>query len=152
MLLQTLRRIEDHGAHEDAHTRRQTAGQVFQFGIATGRRQRNPAPDLHGVLKPILVKHMAAVLNPPGATALMRLIADYEGQPLTRAALELSALRCQRPVKLRHMESAAAGLDTALWTIPAAKMNRTVHGKVNVRPYMVPWLVCMCGCMLQPTT
>ena len=26
----------------------------------------------------------------------------------------------------------------AMWTIPAAKMKRTVHGKVNGRPHMVP--------------
>jgi hypothetical protein len=28
-------------------------------------------------------------------------------------------------------------LDAALWTIPAAKMKRSVHGKVNGRPHQV---------------
>ena len=37
LLLQTLRRIESRGAHETAHTLRQTAGQVFRYGVATGR-------------------------------------------------------------------------------------------------------------------
>ena len=37
LLLQTLRRIEGRGANETAHTLRQTAGQVFRYGIATGR-------------------------------------------------------------------------------------------------------------------
>jgi integrase len=138
LLLHTLRRIENRGAHETAHTLRQTAGQVFRYGIATGRCERNPAPDLHGALKPIVVKHMAAVLDPPGATALMRAIAAYEGQPLTRAALELSALLFQRPGNIRQMEWAEVDLERALWTIPATKMKRTIHGKVNGRPHFVP--------------
>jgi hypothetical protein len=50
MLLDTLRRIETRGASETAHTVRQTAGQVFRYGIATGRCTRNPAGDLQGAL------------------------------------------------------------------------------------------------------
>jgi integrase len=138
LLLHTLRRIENRGAHETAHTLRQTAGQVFRYGIATGRCERNPAPDLHGALKPIVVKHMAAVLEPTGVSALMQAIERYAGHPLTRAALELSALLFQRPGNIRQMEWAELDLDAALWTIPAAKMKRTVHGKVNGRPHLVP--------------
>ena len=37
MLLNTLRRIEKRGARETAHTLRQTAGQVFRYGVQTGR-------------------------------------------------------------------------------------------------------------------
>jgi len=33
LLLRTLRRIEERGAHETAHTLRQTAGQVFRFAL-----------------------------------------------------------------------------------------------------------------------
>ena len=138
LLLQTLRRIEGRGAHETAHTLRQTAGQVFRYGIATGRCERNPAPDLHGALQPIIVKHMAAVLDPTGVSTLMRAIAAYEGQPLTRAALELSALLFQRPGNIRQMEWAELDLEAGLWTVPATKMKRTVHGKVNGRPHLVP--------------
>jgi len=36
MLLNTLRKIEKRGARETAHTLRQTAGQVFRYGVATG--------------------------------------------------------------------------------------------------------------------
>ncbi len=36
------------------------------------------------------------------------------------------------------MEWTEVDLDKALWTIPAAKMKRTVHGKVNGRPHLVP--------------
>lgn len=138
LLLQTLRRIEARGANETAHTLRQTSGQVFRYGIATGRCERNPAADLHGALRPIIVKHMAAVLEPSGVGALMRAIAAYSGQPLTRAALELSALLFQRPGNIRQMEWSEIDLDGKLWSIPAAKMKRTVQGKLNGRPHIVP--------------
>lgn len=81
---------------------------------------------------------MAAVLDPAGASALRRCIASYEGQPLTRAALELSALLFQRPGKVRQMEWSEVDLDKALWTIPAARMKPSLHGKVNGRPRLVP--------------
>jgi integrase len=138
MLLDALRRIERRGANETAHTLRQTAGQVLRYGVATGRCDRNPAADLQGTLKPLRVKHMAAVLDPVKAGALMRDIAGYSGQPLTRGALLLSALLFQRPGNIRAMEWAEVDTEAALWTIPAAKMKRTVHGKTNGRPHLVP--------------
>ena len=138
LLLQTLRRIESRGAHETAHTLRQTAGQVFRYGAATGRCDRNPAPDLHGALKPIIVKHMAAVLEPDAVGSLLRAIWAYEGQPLTKAALQLSALLFQRPGNIRQMEWREIDFDAARWTIPAAKMKRTVQGKESGRPHLVP--------------
>jgi integrase len=138
LLLQTLRRIESRGAHETAHTLRQTAGQVFRYGVATGRCDANPAPHLHGALRPIIVKHMAAVLEPAAAGSLLRAIWAYEGQPLTRAALQLSALTFQRPGNIREMEWHEIDFDTARWTIPATKMKRTVQGKESGRPHLVP--------------
>jgi integrase len=136
LLLHTLRRIEDRGAHETAHTLRQTAGQVFRYGVATGRCDRNPAPDLHGALQPIIVKHMSAVLEPGVAGSLLRAIWKYEGQPPTRAALKLSALLFQRPGNIRHMEWQEIDFDAARWTIPASKMKRSVQGKVSGRPHL----------------
>ena len=138
VLLQTLRRVEERGAHETAHTLRQAAGQVFRFGVQSGRCEHNPAPDLHGALQAVNVKHMAAVLDPVQAGALMRSIRAYEGQPVTRAALELSALLFQRPGNIRQMEWAEIDLEGAVWTLPAVKMKRTVHGKLNGRPHLVP--------------
>lgn len=138
ILLEALRKVEKRGAIETAHTLRQTAGQVFRYGIQTGRCERNPASDLQGALRPIVVKHMAAVLEPAKAGELMRSIDAYAGQPVTRAALSLSALLFQRPGNIRAMEWAEIDEDTALWTIPAAKMKRSVHGKNNGRPHLVP--------------
>ena len=138
MLLSTLRRIVARGANETAHTLRQTASQVFRYGVQTGRCDRNPAADLHGVLKSINVTHMAAVLEPAKAGELLRAINGYSGQPTTRVALQLSALLFQRSGNIRQMEWGWVDFDRALLTIPSASMKRTLHQKMNGRPHFVP--------------
>ncbi|WP_396271350.1 tyrosine-type recombinase/integrase [Ideonella sp.] len=138
LLLQVLRRVEARGARETSHTLRQTAGQVFRHGIATGRGERNPAGDLQGALQPVTVKHMAAVLDEHAAGHLMRAIHAYQGQPTTRGALLLSALTFQRPANVRMMEWSEIDTDERMWAIPAAKMKRRQDGKINGRPHFVP--------------
>ncbi len=138
ILLSVLRRVESRGAHETAHTLRQTAGQVFRYAVQTGRADRSPAADLHGALQPVVVKHMAAILEPVKAGELLRAIDGYSGQPITRAALQLSALLFQRPGNIRSMEWAWIDLDKAMLTIPAQAMKRTIQGKINGRPHLVP--------------
>ncbi|MBT9462527.1 integrase arm-type DNA-binding domain-containing protein [Hydrogenophaga sp.] len=138
ILLDALRKVEKRGANETAHTLRQTAGQVFRYGIQTGRCERNPVADLHGALKPIVVKHMSAVLEPQQAGELLRAIDGYTGQPATRAALTLSALLFQRPGNIRQMEWAWIDFDKAMLTIPSAEMKRRLAQKLNGRPHLVP--------------
>lgn len=138
VLLDALRRVEKRGANETAHTLRQTAGQVFRYGVQTGRCERSPVSDLHGALKPIVVKHMAAVLEPGKAGELLRAIDGYTGQPMTKAALALSALLFQRPGNIRQMEWAWIDFDKAMLTIPSQDMKRRLHQKINGRPHFVP--------------
>jgi integrase len=44
----------------------------------------------------------------------------------------------QRPASLRAMEWTELDLEAALWTIPSAKMKRTVQQKVSGEPHVVP--------------
>ena len=138
MLLDALRKCEKRDAIETAHTLRQTSGQVFRYGIQTGRCERSPATDLQGALKPIHTKHMAAILEPHKVGELMRAICDYKGQTLTRVALGLSALLFQRPGNIRQMEWAWVDVEAAMLTIPSQDMKRRKHQKVNGRPHFVP--------------
>jgi len=39
---------------------------------------------------------------------------------------------------MRAMQWNELDLDGRVWTIPAAKMKRTVYGKLNGRPHLVP--------------
>ena len=114
LLLDTLRRVERRAAVRMAHDLREYAGQVFRYGIATGRCTSNPAADLRGALQAFVERHMAAVLEPAQASELLRAIDTYAGQPTTRAALALSALLFQRPGNVRMMEWSEIDLDAAL--------------------------------------
>lgn len=138
LLLATLRRVEGRGVRELAHSLREACGQVFKHGNTVGACEHNPAAALSSALRPIATKHMAAVLEPKAAGDLMRAILAYEGQPVTRAALELSALIFQRPGNVRAMEWAWVDLDAAMLTIPADSMKRVKAGKINGRPHFVP--------------
>jgi integrase len=93
---------------------------------------------LHGALRPVVTKSMAAVLEPQQVGELMRAIQGYGGQPLTRAALLLSALLFQRPGNIRAMEWSWVDFDKAMLTIPAQAMKRKLHQKLNGRPHFVP--------------
>lgn len=137
-LLAVVRKAEACGAHETAHTLKQTAGQVFRYGIQTGRCDRDPSVDLHGALKPVVVKNMAAILEPVKVGELLRAIDAYAGQPATRTALVLSSLLFQRPGNIRQMEWAWVDFDNAMLTIPSQDMKRRVHQKINGRPHLVP--------------
>jgi len=138
LLLETLRRVEARGKNETAHSLRQYAGQVFRYGIATGRCTHDPSGALRGALQAVMVKHMAAVLEPKQAGELLRAIDAYHGHPTTREALILSAMLFQRPGNIRQMEWAWVDLDSAMLTIPAMSMKRTKQGKLNGRPHLVP--------------
>jgi len=60
-LLGALRPMEERGAYDLAHRVLQVCGQVFRYGIATGRCSRDLAADLRGALTPHRKKHQAAV-------------------------------------------------------------------------------------------
>jgi integrase len=87
LLLQAIRKVEARGATQMAHDLRGSAGQVFKFGIATGRCTSNPAADLRGALVAHNVKHMAAILEPAQVGELLRGFDGYTGQPATRLTL-----------------------------------------------------------------
>ena len=44
LLLHTFRRVEARGVQELAHSLHEASGQVFRYGIATGRCERTPSP------------------------------------------------------------------------------------------------------------
>ena len=137
-LLLALRKVEARGAIETAHRIKDACGQVFRFGIATGACQRNPAADLKDALKPVQTRHLAAIVDPLQVGKLLRDMAHYEGHPVTRAALNLSALLLLRPGELRHMEWAWIDFESASMAVPAEVMKRKKADKADGPPHLVP--------------
>jgi len=125
-VLEALRAVEARGKYETARRLRSNVGEVFRYAIATGRATNDPTFALRGALTAPQVVHRAAITAPAAFGALLRAIDGFDGQPTTKAALQLMALLFPRPGELRHAEWLEFDLDKAIWTIPAdrTKMRR----------------------------
>jgi integrase len=123
-LLDCLRRIEARGHIETAHRVKTLCGQVFRYGISTGRVERDPTPDLRGALRPNKTKHHAALIEPKEVAELLRAIDGYGGQPTTIAALKLAPLVFTRPGELRQAKWADLDLEKATWSFHVSKTGQ----------------------------
>ena len=127
-ILAVLRRIEAKGNFETARRVLQLAGRVFRYAVATARPTPDPSRDLRGALTAPTPKHYGAIIEAERAGELLRAIDGYDGQVLTRLAMQLSPHVFVRPGELRHAEWEDIDLDGALWTIPSTKMKmRKAH-------------------------
>ncbi len=129
-LLEVLRRVEIRSA-EQAHKLRGTCNQIFQYAIASGRIESNPAAGLQGILRPIKHKHMAAPTEPKAVAQLLRAIDGFSGSFVVRCALQLAPMAFVRPGELRKAEWSEIDFDKAEWSIPAHKMKMR-------QPHLVP--------------
>ena len=128
-LLDTLRKIEKRGALDIAGRTRQICGQIFRYGIQTGRCKRDPSRDLQGALKTRKTEHFAAIDTkeiPELLDALERNDARLFAR--TRRAIKLSMLTFVRPGELRKATWDEIDFDTKQWIIPAERMKaRRAH-------------------------
>lgn len=122
-LLAVLRRIEGRGALETTHRAMANCGQVFRYGVATGRVERDPTGDLRGALPVPKEKHHASITDPKRIGELLRAIDAYEGTLVTKSALRLAPLVFVRPGELRMAQWSEIDLEKAEWRIPAERMK-----------------------------
>jgi integrase len=123
-LLSVARRVEDAGAIETAHRILQNCGQVFRYGVATGRVTSDPTRDLRGkggALQSAKPVHMAAITEPHKVAELLRTLDGYQGTLPVRCALQLAPLVFVRPGELRQAEWKDIDLDAAEWRYIASK-------------------------------
>ncbi len=130
-ILASLRKIEARGKFETATRTKELLGAIFRFGMATGRCATDPTIALKGALTSHRVRHRAAITDAAAFGALLRAIDGYEGQPTTRAALQLLALTFVRPGELRLAAWSEFDLEGSIWRIPAGRMKMR-------RPHEVP--------------
>lgn len=120
-VLSAVRKIEGKGKLESARRTLQLASAVFRYAVATARLSSDPTRDLRGALTAPTVTHYGAIIDPVRVGELLRAIDGYEGQPITKLAMQLAPHVFVRPGELRHAEWAEFDLEGALWTIPASK-------------------------------
>ena len=130
-LLAALEIIQEKGHFETARRMRSLAGRIFRFGVAKGRATSDPSSLLKGVLIAPTVKHHSAILEPRQVGKLLCAIEQYDGQPLTKLALQLTPHVFVRPGELRKAEWPEFDLEAAKWTIAAEKMKMR-------KPHQVP--------------
>ena len=122
-VLLALRKIEGKGNLESARRTLQLASAVFRYAVSTARLSSDPTRDLRGALTAPTVTHYAAITEAKSVGELMRAIDGYEGQGLSRLAMQLAPHVYVRPGELRHAEWKEIDLDAGLWVIPASKMK-----------------------------
>lgn len=127
-VLTAIRRIEGKGKLESARRSLQLAGAVFRYAVATARLASDPTRDLRGALTAPTVTHYGAITEAKQVGQLLRAVEDYEGNGITKLALQIAPHVFVRPGELRHAEWDEIDLDDALWIIPAGKMKmRKAH-------------------------
>jgi integrase len=130
-VLAVLRTVERRGRYESARRLRSTIGAVCRYAVATARAEADPTVALAGALTTPKVKSRSAITDPKQFGALLRAIDTFDGQPPTKAALQLMALLFPRPGELRAAAWTEFDLDNAVWIIPAERMKMR-------RPHRIP--------------
>lgn len=126
-----IRPIEETGCLDTAHRVLGICGQVFRYGVATGRASRDPSGDLRGALRPSPERHLASITDKNKLGALLRAIHGYDGSVVVKNAMIILSLTFVRPGELRHAEWVEINIGESEWRIPAEKMKMK-------RPHIVP--------------
>lgn len=130
-ILAALRKLERKGNLESARRSLQFASQVFRYAVATARLASDPSRDLKGALTAPKVKHHAAIVDPLKLGGLLRAIDGYDGDAVTRLALQFAPHVFVRPGELRQARWEEFDFGSVVWTIPAEKAKMR-------RPHAVP--------------
>lgn len=133
-VLDVVRKVEQRDAVEMAKRIMQMASAIFRYGVATSRCPRDPTFDLRGALRPPKDIKSRSALSASELPEFLQRLTGYEGDQLTRLALELIVLTFVRTAELRFAKWAEfenLDGDEPLWRIPAERMKMR-------RPHLVP--------------
>lgn len=132
-VLDILRRMEKR-VGDSTRRAQQLCGQVFRYGVQSGKCERDVTADLKGAIKRRPKRHFAAITDNIGIGELLRAMDGYKGQYATLKAMQLAPLVFVRPSNLRQMEWSELDIDSAIWTIPAAKLKLSTEKKRANKP------------------
>jgi len=123
LLNNCLRRVEAKSCDVAARAR-QTCGQVFRYGIQTGRCEWNAADNLQGALKTKSKEHYRTI-NAKDLPAFLHALERNEARLFerTRRAVWLSLYTFCRPGEIRQARWQDIDFDEKLWIIPEEFMK-----------------------------
>jgi integrase len=141
-VVRCLHRIKERGNLETAQRVREAVQHVFQYAVDVGTLEpgKNFVSNRTGGLPPPRARHYAAITDPQKLGQLLRDMRAYNGNVITRAALQLSPLLFQRPGQLRLAHWEDIDLEQALWRCPPEKMKLREWKKRDMRTpaHLVP--------------
>ncbi|WP_077034710.1 integrase arm-type DNA-binding domain-containing protein [Pelomonas sp. KK5] len=124
-LVRCLHRIKERGHLETAQRVREAVVHVYQYAVDVGALEpsKNFVNSRTGGLPAPRSRHYAAITDPDELGRLLRDIAAYKGNVITRAALRLSPMLFQRPGQLRLAHWEDIDFEQKLWRCPPEKMK-----------------------------
>jgi integrase len=141
-IVRCLHRIKERGNLETAQRVREAVLHVYQYAVDTGvlKPSKNFVNNRTGGLPAPRSRHYAAITDPEKLGQLLRDIRAYNGNVITRAALQLAPLLFQRPGQLRLAHWEDIDFDGKIWLCPPEKMKMREWQKRDKRTlaHLVP--------------
>lgn len=123
-ILAMLRKVEDRGIAYTAVRLREVCGQIFRYGVATGRTEDNPAAHLVGALHKPEVNHRPAITDRRGFGVFLRDLREATGyDAVTRYAAYFALLTFVRAQEFRYARWEEIDWRVKEWKIPAKRMK-----------------------------
>ena len=134
-ILKMLRKVEAAGTAYTAGRLREISGQVFRYGIQTGRCEIDPAAAMRGAIASVQVKHRPALTTRREFGEFVRDLRDTtRADPLTKLCAQFGLLTWTRPKELRQAKWKQIDIEAAEWRIPAAEMKTGKHLQAHTVP------------------
>lgn len=140
-LLAVIGKIEKRGATDLAHRVNSVCGQVFRYGIASGRCKHDVAASIVDALTPHKAKNQPCI-KPKEVPQLMRDIAMYHeiGDRQTQLGLKLLAHMFPRTGELIEAKKSEFDLEQKVWEVPAARMKMSNDHMVPLTEPVIGYL------------
>lgn len=123
-ILTMLRKVEKKGISYTAVRLREVCGQVFRYGVATGRAEDNPAAHLLGAMHKPTVNHRPALTERREFGTFLRDLRDATGyDPVTRHAAYFALLTFVRAQEFRYAKWGEINWQAKEWKVPAKRMK-----------------------------
>jgi len=135
VLLDMLRKVEAKGIAYTATRIREMCGQIFRYGVATGRAEDNPAAHLVGALSKPGTTHRPAITERREFGQFLRALREATGfDPITRHACYFAMLTMVRAQEFRFAKWEEIDVDAQEWKVPATRMKVGKHLPAHTVP------------------
>lgn len=123
-ILAMLRKVESRGIAYTAVRLREVCGQIFRYGVATGRAEDNPAAHLVGALHKPEVNHRPAITERRAFGEFLHDLRAATGyDPVTRYAAYFALLTFVRAQEFRFAKWEEIDWKAKEWKVPAKRMK-----------------------------